>query len=485
MIAPSRDVGANRLPAWPRKVADAPGQAGPAWRVLQLPRSHVPLVFLTFEFACQVALLFPALAGLRVFFRSAPFVACLMLLMLPAKTPDHHPARSTAVAIVVILAVSMLHPSTNSFMAGVATVLLNLAILSPLFWVPRLRLDAVSIRRLFLLMWAFQTASAATGVLQVYFPGRFEPATASVLTDDMLGGLKITLADGSRIFRPMGLTDAPGGAGIGGMYSVLFAMALWLERPRLLFRVVLLLSMGIGLFALYICQVRSLLVMLLPALVASIWSQLSELRVGRAVAIAAPVLATAVVALVFAMAVGGDAVSGRLNTLIAGDPRALYFSNRGIFLESTLTDLLPQYPLGAGLGRWGMMLNYFGDRYNAESRPVWAEIQWTAWLIDGGVPLMLAAATGMFLALREAFRAATSKAPALRRLSGLSGMLLGYSIGIVALTFSGCPFASTLGLDFWLLNTAVFAAVSQAKRLADGAGTPEGQGPRRSAVVRS
>jgi hypothetical protein len=484
MIAPSRDVGANRLPAWRRKLADAPGQAGPAWRVLQLPRSHVPLVFLTFEFACQVALLFPALAGLRVLFRSAPFVACLMLLMLPGKTPDHHPARSMAVAMVAILAASMLHPSTNSPVAGGATLLLNLAILSPLFWVPRLRLDAAAIRRLFLLMWVFQTASAVTGALQVYFPGRFEPATASVLTDDMLGSLKITLADGSRIFRPMGLTDAPGGAGIGGMYSVLFAMALWLERPRLLFRVVLLLSMGIGLFALYICQVRSLLVMLLPALVASIWSQLSELRVGRAIAIAAPVLATAVVALGFAMTVGGDAVTVRLNTLIAGDPGSLYISNRGIFLQSTLTDLLPQYPFGAGLGRWGMMFSYFGDRYNAEGGAIWAEIQWTGWLLDGGVPLMLAAGAGMFMALREGFRAATSKASVLRGLSGLSGMLLGYSMGIVALTFSGCPFASTLGLDFWLLNAAVVAAVSQAMRLADEAGTPEVQGLRRSAVIR-
>jgi hypothetical protein len=253
----------------------------------------------------------------------------------------------------------------------------------------------------------------------------------------------------------------------------------------LLFRVVLLLSMGIGLFALYVCQVRSLLVMLLPALVASVWSQLSGLRVGRAIAIAAPVLATAVVALAFAMTVGGDAVSGRLNTLIAGDPGSIYFSNRGIFLQSTLSDLVPQYPFGAGLGRWGMMFSYFGDRYNAESRPIWAEMQWTGWLLDGGIPLVIAAGTAMFLALFEGFRAATSRDPALRGLSGLSGMLLGYSMGLVALTFSGCPFASNFGLDFWLINAAVFAAVSQAKRLADGAGTPESKGQRRWAVVRS
>ena len=76
----------------------------------------------------------------------------------------------------------------------------------------------------------------------------------------------------------------------------------------------------------------------------------------------------------------------------------------------------------------------------------------------------------MLIALREALRAAVSKAPALRGLSGLSGMLLGYSMGVVALTFNACPFAGTLGIDFWLLNAAFFAAVFQAKRSADASG---------------
>ncbi len=481
MTAPSDD-----LPLHPRRVLPAKGvqatmRAAPAGLALQ-GRSGLVLGFLIFEFACQVALLFPQFSGLRIIFRSAPFVASLAILLRPGRTLQPHPARPVALVIVAILTASILHPETNNFVAGVATVLLNLAILGPIFWVPRLRLDAAAVRRLFLLMWAFQAASAATGALQVYFPGRFEPATASVLTENALAGLKITLANGSRVFRPMGLTDSPGGAGIGGMYSVLFAMALWLERPRMLFRVVLLVSMGIGLFALYLCQVRALLVMLVPAFAALIWSQLSELRLGRVLAIVAPVLVTALVAFSFAVAVGGDAVTGRLSTLLDGDPQAIYFANRGGFLTTTLTDLLPQYPLGAGLGRWGMMSTYFGDAYNTESPPIWAEVQWTGWLIDGGVPLMLAAGTAMFIALREALRAARSKTLGVRGLSGLSGLLLGYSMGLVALTFSGCPFATTLGLDFWLLNAVVFTAISQEMRLADGRDGPDGQGVQRSTV---
>src|ERR1700722_5233420 len=113
------------------------------------------------------------------------------------------------------------------------------------------------------------------------------------------------------------------------------------------------------------------------------------------------------------------------------------------------------------------MPSHFGDPYNPASPPIWAEIQWTGWLLDGGVPLMLAGAASMLIALREAFSTAVSKAPALRGLSGLSGVLLGYSIGVIALTFNTCPFVGTLGIDFWLLNAACFAAVCQAKRSTD------------------
>jgi hypothetical protein len=472
MIAPPGRLSASEL-SRPRREGSIEARPGVRVQPAVLPSSSWPLVVVSFEFVCQVALLFPQLASLRLIFRSAPFVVSLALLfLLRGKSLEHHPARPAAIAMIAILCASLLNPSTNSIGAGFATIFMNLAILSPIFWLPRVRMDAKAIHRLVLVFWAFQTASAAMGALQVYFPGRFQPAMSVMLTDNVLAGLKITLADGTRVFRPMGLTDSPGGAGLGGMYSVLFGMALWLERPRLAFRIVLLVSMAIGLFALYICQVRSLLVMLIPAFLASIWPQLSRLRFGRAIATVAPLIITAVVAFAFAVAVGGDSMLTRLSTLIEGDPRAVYYTNRGFFLEQTIFDLLPQYPLGAGLGRWGMMRTYFGDPYNAASPALWAEIQWTGWLFDGGVPLMLAGAAAMFLAFREALRAAVSKLPALRRLSGLSGVLLGYSIGFMALTFNACPFAGTLGIDFWLLNAAAFVAFCQARRSIEGYDAP-------------
>jgi hypothetical protein len=481
MIAPSRDIPAGKISPTRRAGSRPVGGEVRAHRATA-PSSRWVVTLVCAEFACQVALLFPQLAGFRILFRSAPFVFSLMLLALPGKSFEHHPARYPAMAIIGILLVSMLHPLTNSVAAGIATVFLNFAILSPIFWVPRLRLGTDAIHRLVLFFWAFQTASAAVGALQVYFPGRFEPATSTVLSDSTLAALKITLADGTRVFRPMGLTDSPGGAGVGGMYSVLFGIALWLERPRLLFRIVLLCSMGIGLFALYLCQVRSLLVMLVPAFLASVASQLSQRRLGRVAAIVAPLVLTALVAFAFAVAIGGDTVTRRLSTLIEGDPRSVYYSNRGFFIEQTFRDLVPQYPFGAGLGRWGMMYSYFGNQYNAESPPIWAEVQWTAWLLDGGVPLMIAGCLAVLLAVREAFRAAVSRLPSMRELSGLSGIALGYSLGIAALTFNACPFTGTVGLDFWLLNAAFFTAARQAMRAAGERGSAEGRASLRTTV---
>ena len=56
--------------------------------------------------------------------------------------------------------------------------------------------------------------------------------------------------------------------------------------------------------------------------------------------------------------------------------------------QLTFNELLFEYPLGAGLGRWGMAAGYFGSSRELAT-PVWAEIQFTGWMIDGGV-LMIA-----------------------------------------------------------------------------------------------
>src|SRR5258708_29475318 len=85
-----------------------------------------------------------------------------------------------------------------------------------------------------------------------------------------------------------------------------------------------------------------------------------------------------------AVALGGAAITDRVNSLFASDPFSVYQGARGSQLTFTFFELLFQYPLGAGLGRWGMASGYFGST-NPNSLPIWAEIQFTGWMIDGGV----------------------------------------------------------------------------------------------------
>ena len=46
----------------------------------------------------------------------------------------------------------------------------------------------------------------------------------------------------------------------------------------------------------------------------------------------------------------------------------------------------PRVLIGAGLGRWGMAAGYFGT---ASLPGIWAEIQVTGWVVDGGILMLI------------------------------------------------------------------------------------------------
>ena len=129
------------------------------------------------------------------------------------------------------------------------------------------------------------------------------------------------------------------------------------------------------------------------------------------------------------------------------------------FLDDTFSNTLPQFPLGAGLGRWGMINAYFGDSGNWQSGPIWVEIAWTAWVLDGGIPLTLAWLVALTVTTLFAVRVAVRRTEGQPRpISLWAAIIFGYDIGALALTFNSHPFSGTFGLDFWLLNGALFAA---------------------------
>jgi hypothetical protein len=183
---------------------------------------------------------------------------------------------------------------------------------------------------------------------------------------------------------------------------------------------------------------------------------------GRLVRLAVLIPVLVAVSFTWALSVGGQAVTQRLGTLTAESAGAVYYKSRGVFLEETATVLLPRYPFGAGLGRWGMMHYYFGAKGDPRNTAIWAEIQLTGWLLDGGVPLIATYALAILTALGVAYRIAVTRLP--DPLPVWAALILAYDVGAVALTFTYPLFIGQGGLEFWLLNAGLFSAAVGSRR---------------------
>lgn len=405
-------------------------------------------------------LLVPGLSGVRVLVRIAAFGASLALLaFIPAKQGPRLPVRNLATWILILLAFEMVHPDSVVIPALVA-VALNMAVLAPIFWAPRTNVTTFTFQRLIVILWLFYTTSAALGVLQSYFPGRFEPQLSSVIAGHGRGivmSLKIRLASGERIFRPMGLTDTPGGAAYGGLYAILLGTGILLLRksPFSGARIIAIGSMVAGMMCLYLCQVRSLLVMAGVCELTLFTLLLLTGRVSRLLGLAAALGALIPAAFVLAVSLGGRSVTDRLVTLVESDPGSVYYAHRGHFLETTINEYLPLYPLGAGLGRWGMVNSYFGSL----SSTLWAEIQWTGWVFDGGLPLVLLYLAAIVVASMACLKVARGQVTGGDASLSLWGaVIVAYDVGALALCFNYPLFSGTAGIEFWLLNSALLCA---------------------------
>ena len=414
-------------------------------------------------------------------------ISLVFLAVLPGRG-RWHPAARAAVAVLAVMVVALFHPDTNGLLGGLAQIGFNLSILAPLFWAARMRMDVAALKKALLLIWAFHSVSSGFGVLQVYFPGRFQPNVSQVLVDQSayLDALQITTATGERTLRPMGLTDVPGGASMAGFYAFMLGTGFLLTSRSYLFRALCVASMLLGITALYLSYVRSVLVLLLICMVAMAVVLAVRGRVKQLLTFSVVAGAVAVLGFSAAAALGGEGMLNRMGTLVEDDPSAVYNRNRGIFLVHTFGTLLPEYPLGAGLARWGMMALYFGDS-GAVNPELWVEIQWTGWLVDGGAPLMLAYAAAMALALWVAFLVAMGRLGGEHRELWLLGVLIfAYDVGGLALTFNFPFFASQSGLEFWVLNALLFGAATQASAKSGAALAPVagGRGPARGARAR-
>lgn len=409
---------------------------------------------IVFQISCQLALLLEMFAPLRVLIRSSAYGVSLVLAVWLFGRGRAHPAAKPALVILAIVGLGVFHPATNTLLAAAGQVGMYAAILGPLFWVPACRIDARVLRRLLLILFLFHTLSATFGVLQTYFPGRFMPTISTAMAQ--LSPYYIQLASGEWVLRPMGLTDFPGGAATAGFYAALLGASFLLSVRSFMARAGCLAGIGIGLTCIYLSQLRSILVLTVLCFMTLVGLLTYRGRVGRAAGLGVVAVGAVVASFLWAASIGGEAVSRRTETLFSGSPGTVYQSSRGAFLEATVSEVAPKYPLGAGLGRWGMMNNYFGDNSDPETASIWVEIQWTGWIIDGGIPLLLAYSFALGLAFWVGWRILRDRQ--LESLWLYASVILAYDVGALALTFNNAVFHSQMGLELWLLNAALFTA---------------------------
>jgi hypothetical protein len=415
--------------------------------------------FILLQFLLQILLLFPQFGVLRVFMRTANFFVSLGFLALLPGPGLKHPAKKAAIAAIAVLVLQLfLNTGLNGFVVGVASVALNLAIIAPLFWASRLKTTFEGFLWLVRLIWGFHALSSVFGILQVYYPGKYQPYLSTTIQNTGSGGknLMITLANGVETFRPMGLTDQPGGAGISGFYTLLLGIGIALQAKNPLFRLAGAASAVIGLFCIYLSQVRSILIWAVLCLVVLGIVLLRQRKFAQVTALSTGGVLLFTSVFTWAVAVGGTKTFERVMSLFADNPQTIYQQNRGGFLQDTIYNLLPEYPLGAGLGRWGPLNFYFGETSNPLTQPLWAEIQLTGWLYDGGVPLIIAYAVALAITCHLVWKLANNSK--LGEIGFWAALVFAYDIGSLVICFNYPLFIGTGGMEFWLLNTCVFVA---------------------------
>jgi hypothetical protein len=419
-------------------------------------------VFVLIQVFWGLLLFVPGSQAFRTYIRAFPYLTSFAALFISARVIGAEsigPGARWIVASLVLMVACLVHPATW-MLSGVAQIVFQLSLAAPIFWAVRVWITGDRLERLIWLVFAAHFCSAALGLLQVYYPDRFLPPEFSSL------GLKLNpefvhaltyLGSGDRlIVRPPGLSDMPGGAAVSAVIAALLAFGFATRsstpvRNRAF-------SMGavlVSITVVYLTQVRSMLLMLVACMMAVAFV---SLRQGRALHGSwRAMLAGGLVigSFVWAVTLGGEGVAERFEGIISAGVVETYQENRGFFLEYTVRELTFEYPLGAGLGRWGMMSVYFGEPGNWQFPSLHAEIQPTGWLYDGGVLMWVLYGTAIAMAMRYSYRIAIMREHPLHE---LAGMALSVQVLIAGLCFTGPAFNTQLGILFWLMTAVVFAA---------------------------
>jgi hypothetical protein len=420
----------------------------------------LPELFVIGQTAIPALLYLPGMQPIRLYVRIASFVTASAILawwmFATNRRSQPHAAQPWIVAILLYLCAMIFHPLTVSTLAGLAQVVLYVSVIAPFFWAPAFVRGADHLARLIALLLVCNGVNAAVGVLQVYDPGRWMPAEMSrIVTESAYGLGTVTYRgpNGELIVRPPGLFDNPGAVAGPGMYAALLGLVFAISAIPAWQRLAALAASFAGVAAIYLSQVRVSLVMTVLMFAAYVLLLSLQNRHARASLFAGVAGGLVVATFSFALILGGESIAQRTMTLLADDPVTLYSSSRGSQLVYAFDEVLERYPLGAGLGRWGMIASYFGGGATPDGAVLWAEIQVAAWAIDGGIVLLLLYASVLALTLITEARAALHHPDA--KVRACAAVVLAANFGTTALIFSFTPFVTQIGLQFWFLAGAL------------------------------
>jgi hypothetical protein len=370
--------------------------------------------------------------------------------------PVRHPAQPWLLGVLCLLAAMLVHPDTYNLFAGVGQMTLYFAVFCPIFWVPSFVANRRTLIRVLAILLICNGINSVVGVLQVQDPDRWMPTEFS---PTYAGNARFNTSyvgpNGRIIVRPPGLYDTPGAVCAAGTVAALLGLIFSLEKSAAWKRAVALALALAGMSAIYLSHVRAsfLVVLVMMATYTMMLTfQKQKLRVTGFLGLSGGLLAAA---LSVATILGGDSIQERFMTLFQGDPRTVYAENRGNFVQSAFSELLTEYPMGAGLARWGVVAGYAGV---PGSKQLWAEVQPAAWILDGGLFLLILYPLALLATLRWEWKLVRSLTDPDDRL--WTAALVAANAGTLALVFTFVPFSTQIGLQFWFLEGLLHGAMA-------------------------
>jgi hypothetical protein len=417
--------------------------------------------FAVSQTALPALLYLPGNQSFRTYIRAAAFLISILAFAYwffgnRPRFPVRHPAQPWLLGALCILGAMMAHPDTDSALAGVGQTALYFAVFCPIFWVPAFVATRRTLVRVLAILLICNGINSVVGVLQVYDADRWMPAEYSkALTREALASSTYVGPNGRIIVRPPGLFDTPGAVCGAGTVAALFGLIFCLERMAWWKRAMALGMALAGMAAIYLSHVRAsflVALVMMAAYMAMLTVQKQKPRLTGFLGLAAAIV---VVALSVATMLGGETIQERFTSVFEGDPRQVYYESRGAQVESAYLTLLPRYPFGAGLARWGMMA---GFAQVPPSKQLWAEVQLGAWVLDGGLFLVIVYGGALIATLVWELKLVLRLPDPDDRL--WASAVVAANIGTLAFVLTFVPFTSQLGLQFWFLEGLLHGAMA-------------------------